>query len=204
MNLLIVRHAESKGNANGDYSVLSHDSLSPQGHAQASALARCLTSRHFDEILVSPLQRALETIAPYLETTHQRAEIWPEIAEACWQEREPHPSPSWNAQPASVPDRLANLFSYRNNQAVKPVEPESFADGLCRVHTTAQRIKDAAARPNHSILMVTHGLFIRELLNLLFDTRSPIRFPHDNCGMTSVSYNGAWTMDFCNRQTLTT
>ena len=198
MKLLIMRHAESRGNASGDYSVRSHDSLSPRGREQASSVVCCLRAHDFDEILVSPLQRALETIAPYLEATDRRAEIWPEIAEACWQEREEEPSESWNTRPASVPDHLARFFSFRNGEAIRPADPESFGEGLRRAHQTLVRVQGIAATPDHSVLMITHGHFIRELLNLILDTRRLVGFPHDNCGMTSLTFDGAWRMDFCN------
>jgi broad specificity phosphatase PhoE len=49
--------------------------------------------------------------------------------------------------------------------------------------------------------MVTHGHFIRELINLLLHTRNIVRFPHGNCAITLLSFDGAWMMDFCNRLT---
>ena len=54
--------------------------------------------------------------------------------------------------------------------------------------------------PTESIvLMVTHGHFIREMLNLMLDLRHIRRFPHNNCGMTMVSFDSVWTLEFCNR-----
>jgi len=199
MKLLIVRHAESEGNASGNYSVRSHDSLSRKGKAQAASIVRLLRTYDFDEILVSPLQRALETIAPYLEATGRRAEIWPEIAEACWQEQVEAPGESWETQPVSVPDEIARFFSFRDGKAVKPAAPGSFAEGLRRAYITMGRIQEMTAEPDRSILMVTHGHFIRELLNLILDTRKRVRFGQDNCGMTSLTFNGTWQMNFCNR-----
>lgn len=200
MNLLIVRHAQSKGNASGDYSVATHDSLSCQGQQQASSLAVCLRPWAFDQIIVSPLQRAIETITPYLVATNQRAEIWPEIAEACWHEQREEPSDFWNTQPAPLPSATSNLFTYLNNEAIMPTPHESFGDGLRRIYTTAGRIQELASQPNLSVLMVTHGFVILELLNLMLDTRKIVRFAHDNCGMTLLTFDGAWTMEFCNRQ----
>lgn len=199
MNLLIVRHAESKGNASGNYSVATHDSLSAQGEKQASFLAACLGARRFDKILVSPLQRALETVSPYLVATSQRAEIWPEMAEACWQEHREAPSECWKAQPASLPAAVAHLFDYWNDQAVMPALPESFGEGLRRVHVTRDRLQEMAAASDCSVLMITHGHFINELLNLILDIRNPVGFPHDNCGMTMLTYDRVWTVRFCNR-----
>lgn len=199
MNLLIVRHAESKGNASGDYSIATHDSLSGQGGEQAAALVDCLRSWTFDKIIVSPLLRAMETVFPYLEATHQKAEIWPEIAEACWQEQREEPSECWPTQPAALPDPIARLFTFRNDEAIKPAHPESFGEGLRRIHVTMDRIQKMDDSPNSTILMVTHGHFIRELINLMLDTRNSIRFSHGNCGMTLLSFNGTWAMEFCNR-----
>jgi len=203
MKLLLVRHAESRGNATGDYSVITHDSLSPKGEQQAVALAGVLHSCTLAEIVVSPLQRALETIAPYLASVGRRAEIWPEIAEACWQERDTTVSDAWHTEPASVPARLAQWFDYRDTHAVKPAEAESFAEGMRRVHDTHQRLQTMARQSLHTVLMVSHGFFIQELLNLLLGTRTLVMFPHDNCGMTSLAFDGVWHLQFCNRRTNT-
>ena len=200
MNLLLLRHAESMGNANDNYSVLSHDSLSPRGKEQADSIVSYLRTCDFDEIFVSPLQRALETVAPYLDATDRRAEIWPEIAEACWQEREEAPSESWDTQPASVPDHITRFFYFRNGEAVKPAAPGSFAEGIRRARDTMARIQEMAATPGRSVLMVTHGHFIRELLNLILDTRRRVRFSQVNCGMTSLTFDGSWQVQFCNRE----
>jgi broad specificity phosphatase PhoE len=199
MRLLIVRHGESKGNATGDYSVLTHDSLSLRGQEQAVSLVEHLQSHTFDQILVSPLQRALETVAPYLAATEQHAEVWPEIAEACWQEPTGGPAPSWNSEPATLPKPIAGLFRFPNGEAVRPAEGESYAEGLCRAHAAAQRIQDMTADPDLSILMVSHGHFIRELLNLMLETRRAVGFAQDNCGMTLLTYDGAWSLNYCNR-----
>jgi broad specificity phosphatase PhoE len=40
---------------------------------------------------------------------------------------------------------------------------------------------------------------IRELLNVMLCTRRLIRFPHDNCGMTSLTFADVWMLDYCNR-----
>ncbi len=84
MKLTLIRHAQSMGNSTGNYSLLESDSLSEIGRQQAVDLSRALEGEPFDKIIVSPLIRALETLAPYLEATGQQAEIWPEIAEMRW------------------------------------------------------------------------------------------------------------------------
>ena len=49
------------------------------------------------------------------------------------------------------------------------------------------------------MLMVTHGHFIRELLNLLLATPALVAFPHDNCGRTLIRLGEGLTVAFCNR-----
>ncbi len=199
MKLLLIRHAQSQGNATGNYSVASHDSLSDQGRAQAKTLSGCLQSLNFDKIIVSPLQRAMETIIPYIEATHQRAEIWPEIAEGCWQPPVDEPRTVWRSQPASLPAPLAHLFDFRNGNAIKPVD-KTFEEGVLRAQATRQLLREMAElHPQDCVLMLTHGHFLRELLNCLLDTNKVISFAHENCGMTSLTFDGVWNMDFCNR-----
>lgn len=200
MNLLIVRHAESMGNAGGDYSSATSDSLSPKGEEQALSLVTSLKSRHFNKIIVSPLQRTIQTATPYLVAANQKAEIWPEIAEACWQEQREEPSERWSKQSSSLPEDVAHLFAYRDDEAVRPAHPESFGEGLCRTRDAMDRLQRMAELEDTSALMVTHGHFIRELINLALDTRNTVRFPHDNCGMTLLSFDRTWVMEFCNRQ----
>jgi broad specificity phosphatase PhoE len=200
MKLLIVRHAESMGNATGDYSSAISDSLSDRGKAQAESLAERLASWSFDRTLVSPLQRAMETVTPYLRAARQRAEIWPEIAEACWHPEREAPADSWGTQPAPLPSGLADLFFYRDNHAARPTHPESFGAGLRRVHDALALLEGLDRGRNGSLLMVTHGHFIRELLNLMLRRTTIEEFPQDNCGMRWVTFNGRWTAEFPNRR----
>ena len=198
MEVLIVRHAESQGNATGNYSTAVSDSLSDKGHEQAAGLAQGLASRTFDRILVSPLIRTMETVTPYLQMTRQRADLWPEIAEACWHPEREAPAAAWRTQPAPLPATAAHLFDYRDGVAVRPAHPESFGEGLCRVCEALNLLENLGQGQDASILMVTHGHFIRELLNLMLDTDAIRDFPHDNCGTTGLRFDGRWTLDFCN------
>ncbi len=201
MKLLILRHAESEGNASGNYSTAQADSLSIQGEQQARDLVKPLTQWHFDKIITSPLQRALQTVAPYLAATGQTADIWPELAEACWHADREAPTMSWRSQPDSLPNTLAHLFTFRDGHAAKPAYPESFGTGLRRVHACLDLIHNRFGQSSQTILMATHGHFIREFLNLIQNKdKHPAAFEHDNCGATLVSFNGGWTMEFCNQQ----
>lgn len=200
MKLFIVRHAESEGNATGNYSTAVADSLSASGESQAEALAASLKARSFDTIIVSPRLRALETIAPYLTATGQQAEIWPEIAEACWHEDREEPAGTWPRQAASLPAFAPGHFCFRDGEPIAPADVESFGEGLCRIHTALHLIQEAFIPDHELVLLVTHGHVIRELLNLMLGTETIAPFPHHNCGLTCLSYKGRWTLEFCNRK----
>lgn len=200
MNLLLVRHAESLGNASGgDYSVANADSLSPRGLKQAEALAVSLQSRTIDQVLVSPLHRAQQTIAPYLAATGRTAEIWPELAEACWHELREPPAKAWDAQPANLSESLRSHFFFRGGEAIRPVHPESFGTGLRRVYDALERLEENFGGSGQTILIVSHGHFIREMINRMLRLPDPQRFPHDNCGMTQMNFRTAWQMQRCNQ-----
>ena len=201
MRVLLIRHAESNGNAaDGDYSVDDADALSPKGLAQAEALGDSLESWEIGAVIVSPQQRALQTIAPYLAATERIAEVWPELAEACWQDEREPPAAAWDSQPTALPDDIAQHFAFRDGQAIRPAWPETFGSGLRRVQDALERIENAFGQTDQTILLAAHGHFIREMLNLMLKLPEPEPFHHDNCGMTLMTCGKPWRMEFCNRQ----
>ena len=72
MELLVVRHGESDGNADGRLQGSIDSPLSPRGKEQARRLARWLNTQRigWDVAYSSPLSRALETARLLSELTH--------------------------------------------------------------------------------------------------------------------------------------
>lgn len=64
MEIVLIRHGEPEWSRDG-YAV-GNPPLTARGLRQAERLADVLSGEHFDEILVSPLQRARQTAAPLL------------------------------------------------------------------------------------------------------------------------------------------
>jgi len=85
--IYIVRHAETVGNATHKHTHHNDRTFSARGKKQVVELTRDLDKLHFDHIIVSPKYRVLKTIFPYLKKHHLVAEIWPELAECCWQQK---------------------------------------------------------------------------------------------------------------------
>ena len=68
-HVVIIRHGQSQGNAEGRFGGHTDTPLSPRGRRQAEATARALASEKFDAIYSSDLPRAIETAAPLARLT---------------------------------------------------------------------------------------------------------------------------------------
>jgi len=68
-HVVIIRHGQSQGNAEGRFGGHTDTPLSPRGRRQAEATARALASEKFDAIYSSDLPRAIETATPLANLT---------------------------------------------------------------------------------------------------------------------------------------
>jgi broad specificity phosphatase PhoE len=68
-HVVIIRHGQSQGNAEGRFGGHTDTPLSPRGRRQAEATARALAAEKFDAIYTSDLPRAIETAAPLARLT---------------------------------------------------------------------------------------------------------------------------------------
>jgi broad specificity phosphatase PhoE len=68
-HVVIIRHGQSQGNAEGRFGGHTDTPLSPRGRRQAEATARALASEKFDAIYTSDLPRAIETANPLARLT---------------------------------------------------------------------------------------------------------------------------------------
>ena len=72
MKLILLRHAESAGNARGLSDGRMDVPLSEKGKRQALALIPKLKSLNPDIIFTSPLKRAIQTIQPYVNQKKEK------------------------------------------------------------------------------------------------------------------------------------
>ncbi len=68
-HVVIIRHGQSQGNAEGRFGGHTDTPLSPRGRRQAEATARALSSEKFDAIYSSDLPRAIGTATPLARLT---------------------------------------------------------------------------------------------------------------------------------------
>ena len=92
MQIFLVRHAQPEWVRDGLNVV--DPPLTDLGRRQADRLAERLGGEHFDEILVSPLRRARQTVAPVLAALGRDEQVEPWLAEI----REPN----WHGTPVEL------------------------------------------------------------------------------------------------------
>lgn len=63
-HVVLIRHGQSEGNAEGRFGGHTSTPLSPRGRKQAEATGQALSSERFDAIYSSDLPRAIETAEP--------------------------------------------------------------------------------------------------------------------------------------------
>lgn len=90
VELALIRHGQPEWVRNGTSVV--NPPLTDLGHAQAGLTAQALVDEAFDDVFVSPLQRARQTVAPFLAATNRDEVIEPWLEEIR--------DPDWHGQPA--------------------------------------------------------------------------------------------------------
>lgn len=191
MQVMILRHAQTVGNATGDYSTKAHDVLSDYGLAQAARLAAPLAAYPFDAIYCSPLERAMMTIAPYLQANGRSAELWPELAEVCWQADHHVPIPPRTAPPPviTLDAALAQRFTSLNGLTALPYDDEVYQEGFARVDRAHRRLLQRHGGTPDRVLVVGHWYLASRLVEALLDLPrlDHDRFNHDNTAVSCLT-----------------
>jgi len=163
----IIRHAQTNANSLGHLSCEDDESLNEEGKRQAELLSNYLETLKFDNIIVSPLPRALATLKPYYEKTGRKATINPFLAEGMY-----------NLDPnAGIDDPKFEKTGY-------PVKNETIPQFRGRVNKfISEIVSDTGVGTK---VVIAHGQFIRELLNMLLDAKRYVRWPVGNCSETLI------------------
>ncbi|MBU2862475.1 histidine phosphatase family protein [Reinekea forsetii] len=176
MNLYLLRHAESENNALGLNNSVANEPLSNKGFKQAQRIVTSLGELNINQVLCSSLPRARQTVQPFIETTGLPIEYSDVLVEGQLVLNGVGVDSTSNKGADSVSES-AEEFIKRSVKAAEMIR--SFNNG--------------------NILIVTHGHMIREIINILLDTKEKVRFPHDNCGITKFVFERSVKVDYINR-----
>jgi broad specificity phosphatase PhoE len=209
MRLVFLRHAESVGNAGNVYNMEFSGALTPRGLAQADALARELIrelgSSVFDAIVVSPLERTVRTLLPFLRMSGRQAEAWGELVEMRGRKDVDAPVPPEfrYGERVAVPPEAAEFLRLRSDEAGCRMPPanETYQEGQRRMALAAARLMELYGGRDANVLMVGHACSGARLLESLMRIELDGRFQHANTGMTIVEQkaNGDFIMLCMNR-----
>jgi len=186
MDILLVRHGESQGNAEGRMQGVSDYPLTDRGRAQAARLAQFLVDHDlgWDHHFASPLSRALETASILSSRTGRpAAELEPRLVEldagslSHLSFEEIH-----RRFPAYARRKLIELHDYEEFGG------ESYASVQLRARAVRDSLEERYRESKARVLLVGHGGFNFQLLKLLVCEPVP-RFGSvkmGNCGVTLV------------------
>jgi broad specificity phosphatase PhoE len=202
MRLLFVRHGESLGNIGGEYDASMHGNLSPKGYQQAEDLVDKLDGFAFDRILVSPLERAVLTILPYLKKRNLTAEVWQELVEMRGRKdvSTPLPPEFRFGSVVNIPDAAERHVFVPGGMRLPPPD-ESYEEGQRRTRQACLKIMDMYDGKDVTIMVVGHACSGARMLEGFFKINMDGRFQHTNTGRTWISQkaNGEFISHYINR-----
>lgn len=192
-DVLLVRHGESQGNADGRFAYHSWDPhLTETGKRQAAELVEQLKDAPIQHIVTSPLIRAQETVAPLAARHHLEPLILPDLSEVNLG--------LWDGE------RLADLESSRNVsfQAWRRDPEENPPPGGESILTVGRRVlgilQDFVNRNGPGLTVAgTHADCIKGAVLVITRAAGPtarsITVP--NCGQLLIRYHPSfrrWTL----------
>lgn len=188
LDIFFIRHAETIGNATKNYSNNRGDTLTEKGYRETLEVITKLEKNEYDDILVSPKNRTRLTILPYLKKYPRSTEIWPEIAECCWQRKEPMPEscPKTGGKKITIAPQNRNLFNLRDENSDRFYKKESYGQGLCQIEDAYNLLKERFWLSGKKILLVSHGNFGKMLITRLLGHSPAPRFHPANAKITHL------------------
>ncbi|TFK61389.1 phosphoglycerate mutase-like protein [Pluteus cervinus] len=194
----LIRHAESTDNVRAVWAGWKDATLTNHGMNQAKALGTALSSTQFTTIYASPLQRALDT-AKAIQAA-QTGSVPPLITSILLREQhfgqaEGKPYGRARKPGLSLEEHFAQgIYPSPRNRAIAFPEGESLNDLAERVEDAIDAVivpeldKGKDGNEDVHIAIVSHGLFLAELLNALLK-RAKTAEMRDSWGMK----NTGWT-----------
>jgi broad specificity phosphatase PhoE len=184
MRLLLIRHAESEGNAQGRLQGRKEFPLTENGRTQAAALAERLLGASVAAVYSSPIRRARDTAETVAQRLELAAVVEPRLQEYDFGE---HLSGlTWQEIREQQPDVVQALVSDASEFPTYPGEEgrEPFRE---RVSAAMGEIAERHGG-DEAVAVVTHAgpivVYLMEVLGRKYSR--PIPFAIDNASITTV------------------
>lgn len=198
-DIYFVRHAETMGNLTHRHSRENDRTLSPKGNRQVESLTRKLEQFRFDYIIVSPKYRALKTILPYLKRQRMVAEIWPELAECCWQKhRELSAGKPQRGTRIRLESAMQPYFTFAMEDDRYSYHTRGYGQGMLQTFMAAEKIRKRFAGSDKRILVVGHYHAGSRLIEILQDIDPVGRYKISNTRLLHLRENSNGTFSLLN------
>jgi broad specificity phosphatase PhoE len=186
--LTLLRHGQSKANAEGILQGQSDWALSADGRRQTTELAEywAATGVTFAAIISSPLLRALDTAQIITEHLNCTLEVDPQLMERKWGQFEGE----------TLADVHAYFGSHQPLSLFDPAPPdgESFWQVYARAGSVLQKL---LGREPGAYLVVSHGGLLAAMHMIALQIAPAVRplsgpkFALENCGFSTLEYDHA-------------
>jgi len=182
LDVYILRHAETVGNATGTYTPAAESQFSEKGRRQIAGIVDSLANHRFDAILVSPTPRTRGTIRPYLEAHGRTAEIWPEFEECrCGHERlAAFEGELPTGEPIVLEADEPALFAFREPGAASHYARGNYAHDLARIRRGCELLEKRFGHSGKSVLIVGHRCAGSRIIETLLGIEPQGRFSLEN------------------------
>lgn len=185
-HIFLVRHGQTRANAEKYVGGSTDDPLTERGHEQASQVAAHLKSvaGSATAIYTSPLRRALETAEHISNATGIAAEVIETLME--WD------AGNWEKLNYSdIPKQAGFKFEHLLDPAWAPPGGETLGSVQTRVVATMQEL--ASRHVGQCIIVVSHGTALGLLLAELFhgNTGAWTQYKLENCSVSELKFSAA-------------
>ncbi len=160
IRLTLVRHGKAAAGWDSDLD----PGLDDVGHAQAAAMAREIAGRGPMDLVVSPLRRTRETVAPLEAAWGRSARVEPRVAEI----------------PSDEPDLSARGLWLRAIMA------QPWSDLPANLQDWRQGVIDALVSLERDTVVVSHFIAINVAVGAAVGAAQVVHFQPDNCSITRL------------------
>ena len=184
MKIYLVRHGETDWNNEKRLQGWADISLNAKGVKEAEEVAEKLKDVHFDDAFCSDLERAEVTAETILKGRDMEVQMDPRLRELGFG---PHEGTLYNNARTDESQPLHELFVPPDKYV-----PLNYLSARAEAFQLSTLDMIQAQNPDATILVVSHGIFIRDMLTRVggFSYDDFWKLPVGNCSIAVLSYDG--------------
>jgi hypothetical protein len=146
----------------------------------------------------------METACEAIRPLGLKGEVWPEAAEACWQEERDIPVGPVRPGPAfAIPQKFADVLCVRTSPPGDRMAPEdqNYAEGVQRICALRDLILDRWRDTDAKVVIFGHGHAGGRVIEAFMGWPVAGYIDHANCGHSEIEqrHDGQLQLRFANR-----